>query len=452
MLFTPRDYQQLAIEHVIAKPACALHVGMGLGKTVSVLTALDTLMFLGDVERVLVLAPLRVAVSTWPAEIAKWDHLRHLTVAVAVGSEAERAAAIEQNAQITCINYDNVQWLLDTYGRNWRWDAVVADESSRLKNPKAKRVKALRRVRNRISRWINMTGTPAPNGLLDLWSPAFLMDEGASLGPNYYAYRNKYFRSTGYKGYQYVPHDGTQRKVEAMLANSCLTLQAKHYLELPPLINNTVSVTLPPAARAIYAKLERELIVKLRKGEVTAATAAVLSMRSLQAASGALYLDETDGAWETIHDAKLDALDDIIEEAAGMPVMVAYHWQSDLERLRQRYPQARTLDTKGVVQRAWNEGDVPLLLVHPASAGHGLNLQDGSNILAFFSHWWALEEYQQVIERIGPTRQAQSGHARPVFLHHIIATDTVDELVMERRRTKATVQQLLLDHMGREGT
>lgn len=453
MRFEPRDYQRRAIEHVRTLPACALHVGMGLGKTVAVLTALDHLMLLGEVRRVLVLAPLRVAASTWPGEIAKWDHLQHLTIAVAAGSAADRRNAIAQDAMITCVNYDNVAWLVEQYGATWPWDTVIADESSRLKNPSAKRFKALRSVRARqnspIKRWINLTGTPAPNGLLDLWSQVYLLDSGQRLGNRFYTYRARYFRPSGYKGYKFVPYDWTQGKVEEQLADLCLTLQAKDYFELPPLVENDIFVDLPAEAAEIYRLLERDFFVQLTRGTVDAATAAVLSMKCLQAASGALYLDDEAAHWETIHNAKIEALTDVIEEAAGAPVLVAYHWQSDLVRLREAFPEAQTLDTHGKVIDAWNRGEVPLLLVHPASCGHGLNLQDGGNILVFFSHWWALEEYQQVIERIGPTRQAQSGHPRPVFVHHLFARDTVDEAVRERRWRKATVQQSLLDHMRR---
>jgi len=453
MRFEPRDYQHRAIEHVRSLPACALHVGMGLGKTVAVLTALDHLMVLGEVRRVLVLAPLRVAVSTWPGEIAKWDHLQHLTVAVATGSAADRRNTIAQGAMITCVNYDNAAWLVEQYGADWPWDTVVADESSRLKNPSAKRFKALRGVRNRlnspIKRWINLTGTPAPNGLLDLWSQVYLLDRGQRLGNRFYTFRSRYFRPTGYKGYKFVPHDWTQSKIEGEIADLCLTLQAEDYLTLSPLIINDIYVDLPPQAAAIYRDLETHFYVELEKGDVDAGTAATLSMKCLQAASGALYLDDDPSDWQTIHDAKIEALVDVIEEAAGAPVLVAYHWQSDLARLRAAFPQAQTLDAHGKVLDAWNRGEVPLLLVHPASCGHGLNLQDGGNILVFFSHWWALEDYLQVIERIGPTRQAQSGHNRPVFLHRLFARGTVDEAVRDRRDQKATVQQALLNHMKR---
>ncbi len=449
MQFVPRDYQARAIDHVCAVPRCALHVGMGLGKTVSVLTALSLLRHV-DVSRVLVLAPLRVASSVWKQEIEKWDHLRSLRseVALALGTEAERVAAIRRDKFITVINYDNVKWLVNRYKDEWPWDAIVCDESSRLKSSRAARFKLLRRVLPKTTRWINMTGTPSPNSLIDLWSQFYLLDKGQRLGSSMYGFESRFFKPTGYKGYDLEPYDWTQEEIERRLADITLTLRAQDYLQLPPLIINDIYVDLPTAAQSVYARLERDMWIRLQEGEVMAANAAVLTSKCLQAASGALYVDQTTERWQVLHDAKLDALESIIEEMGGAPLLVAYHWQSDLVRLARRFPRLKTLDTKGSIIEAWNRGEVPLLAVHPASCGHGINLQDGGDTIVFLSHWWALEEYQQVIERIGPTRQAQSGRNRPVTVHHIYARGTIDELVRARRTTKAELQQLLLDRMA----
>jgi len=437
------------IAHVVATPRCALFAGMGLGKTVTVLTALERLAFVENVYPVLVLAPLRVAQSTWPDEVQKWAHLRHLRVSTIVGDAKTRQAALRAPADIYTTNYENIPWLVETLGGEWPFLAVVADESTRLKSFRSrqggKRAQALARVAHRTPRWVNLTGTPAPNGLQDTWGQAWFLDQGARLGRTFRAFTDRWFR-TGWNGFGLEPLSHAQREIEGKLADMCVSMKADDYLELPPLIENTITVTLPARARALYRQMEREMFAELDSGdEIEAFDAASRSIKCLQLANGAAYTDKA-GAWSEVHDAKLDAVDEIVEEASGAPVLVAYHFKSDLARLQRRFgKRLRVLDKDPGTIRDWNAGRIPILAAHPASAGHGLNLQHGGNILVVFGHWWSLEEYQQIIERIGPTRQAQAGLNRPVFLHHIVAADTVDELVMARRRTKASVQDILMN-------
>lgn len=461
--FSPRDYQQAIIEHIAMTPRCNVWAGMGTGKTVSTLTALDLQHnVLGETHPTLVLAPLRVAASTWPAEAEKWAHLARLPVIAAVGSAADRAAALRRDAAVYTINYDNLPWLREHFGDRWPFRTVIADESTRLKGFRVtqggKRAQAIGQVAHaKVQRWVNLTGTPAPNGLADLWGQAWFLDAGHRLGRSYSAFENRWFAFKRRPGQQYggervIVGDG-QQEIEDRLRDLTITVRAADFLDLPPLIENTIEVDLPAAARRHYRELEREMFTRLAGGEeVEAFNAAALTMKCLQCANGALYLDPEQhgaGAWKELHDAKIEALQSVVEEAAGAPVLVAYHFKSDLARLQRAFPKARALDADPATIKAWNDGRIPVLLAHPASAGHGLNLQDGGNIIVFFGLWWDLEQHEQIIERIGPTRQAQSGHNRPVYVHRIVARGTVDELVAARLKTKASVQQLLLEAMQR---
>jgi SNF2 family DNA or RNA helicase len=464
MKFTPRDYQGAIIDHQVLTPRCNVWGGMGVGKTVSTLTALDFLLnVMGEDGLALVLAPLRVAASTWPAEVRKWDHLAGLTVVPVIGDKAAREAALAQRAQVYTMNYENLPWLrlhLEEQGESWPFRIIVADESTRLKSFRVRqggeRARALGQVvHQHVDRFINLTGTPAPNGLTDLWGQAWFLDSGARLGRSFSAFDSRWFATKKrHPNDQYgekfaMPH--AQEQIERALRDVTITVKAEDFLDLPPLIENIIEVDLPPSARRHYRDMEREMFTQLAGGEeVEAFNAAALTMKCLQAASGAMYLDPEkygEGKWIEIHDAKLDALESVIEEAAGAPVLVAYHFKSDLARLQRAFPKARTLDADPQTIDDWNAGHIPLLFAHPASAGHGLNLQDGGNIIVFFTSNWSLENDQQIIERIGPTRQAQAGHNRPVFVHRIVARQTVDELVVARLKTKASVQDLLLDAM-----
>lgn len=457
--FTPREYQQPVIDHILDVSRDAVWAGMGMGKTVSALTALDILE-ITEPGPALVLAPLRVAASTWPDEATKWAHLRNVEVSAVVGTPEERRAALKRPATIYTTNYDNLPWLVEHFGDKWPFRKVVADESTKLKSFRLRqggvRAQSLARVAHcKVDRFIELTGTPSPNGLQDLWGQAWFLDKGVRLGRSFEAFKSRWFQSIQVGSDRHAvrldPLPFAQEQIQDRMRDLCLSLDASDYFDISEPVVNVIRVELPAKARRLYKDMEREMFLALECGtEVEAFNAASKTIKCLQLANGAIYTDDTCSAWADIHDAKLQALEDVIEEAAGMPVLVAYHFKSDLARLQRAFPKGRALDKNPQTIRDWNAGKIPVLFAHPASAGHGLNLQDGGNILAFFGHWWDLEQYQQIIERIGPTRQAQAGHDRPVFIHHIVAADTVDELVIARRESKREVQDLLLEAMKRK--
>lgn len=465
MKFTPRDYQQAAVAHLLRHPKAGLAAGMGTGKSAVTLTTINRLRLVEDVCPVLILAPKRVCITTWPDEVAKWDDFRHLKISVVVGTEEERYAALTPGAHLYVMNYENVPWLLKQQATAWPYRMVVADESTKLKAhdavwfkgkpgykevmPDGRMVRVppkpgLAHMARITPRWINLSGTPAPNGLQDLWSQTYLLDQGERLGHNITAFRDRWFRRdrTGFK-YEPLPH--AEPEIHAALKDLWLTIKAEDYLDLPPLVENVVRAPLPEPVMRAYRQMQKTFLMHLRDGTVEAANAAVLSGKLLQAANGAMYHD--DQTWEEIHAAKIQALEDVIEEAAGAPVLVAYQFKSDLARLQAHFKTARVLDANPQTLLDWNAGRIPVLLAHPASAGHGLNLQDGGCILAFFGLTWNLEHHDQIIERIGPTRQVQAGHPRTVFVHYIVAPGTVDELVMKRIKTKKSVQDIFLEAM-----
>ena len=447
--FVPHAYQEDIIHWICEKKRCAVWASMGSGKSVSTLTALDRLTLVEDVFPVLILAPLRVAKSTWTGEIDKWDHLSHLRVSVITGNAKERKAALDANADIFTMNYDNLVWLVSELGDAWPFKTVVADELTRLKSFRlrqgSKRAGALGKVaHSKVGRFIGLTGTPNPNGLQDLWGQTWFIDKGDRLGRTFSAFTDRWF-AKGWDGFSLQPLPNAQKEIEERLRDVCVTISG---LPVEEPIHNPIYVELPRKARALYNDMEKHMFADLGEGGIEAANAAARTMKCLQIANGAAYVDE-DGNWEEVHDAKLDALDSVIEEANGAPVMVAYHFKSDLARLQRRYPKGRVLDAQSDTIRDWNAGRVPLLFAHPASAGHGLNLAEGGNILAFFSLNWNLEEHLQIIERIGPMRQAQAGLKRPVFVHYLMAKNTVDDMILERLRSKKTVQEVLLEALKR---
>jgi len=453
-IFTPRPYGPLITNHVLDTPRCAVWAGMGLGKTISTLNAIDALQLV-DGAPALVLAPLRVARSTWPDEAAKWDHLQHLHVMPVVGSEAERRMALRQDANVYTTNYENLPWLIEHFGDRWPFRTVVSDESTKLKGFRLRqgtqRAKALGRVAHtKIDRFIELTGTPSPNGLTDLWGQAWFLDAGVRLGRTFDGFKQRWFRPS-HDGFGVIPMDHAQAEIQAKLRDLCITIDAKDWFDLKEPIVNNIYVDLPAKARKLYRDMEKEMFMQIEEHEVEAFNAAARTVKCLQVANGAAYVGEDSKEWKEIHDAKLQALEDIIEEAAGMPILVAYNFKSDLARLQRAFPKGRQLDANPGTLRDWNEGKIPLLFAHPASAGHGLNLQDGGNILVFFAHDWNLENRLQIIERIGPTRQMQAGHDRPMFIHNIIARDTVDEMVIERVESKREVQDILLAAMKQKG-
>jgi SNF2 family DNA or RNA helicase len=454
--FTPRQYQGAIIDHALDIERSGIWAGMGMGKTVSTLTALDVLEII-EPGPTLVIAPLRVASSTWPDEAKKWNHLRNIEVSAVVGTPDERRAALRRPASVYTTNYEQLPWLVETLGDKWPFKKIVADESTKLKGFRLRqgtqRAQALAKVAHKhASRFIELTGTPSPNGLQDLWGQAWFLDGGVRLGRSYQAFIDRWFRSeqvgSDRHAVRLTPLPFAREQIEDKLRDICISLDARDWFDIGEPIVNVIRVELPAKARQLYRDMEREMFLALDTGhEVEAFNAASKTIKCLQLANGAIYNDDTATTFSEIHDAKLQALDSIINEAAGAPVLVAYHFKSDLARLLRAFPQGRTLDASPDTIRQWNNGEIPILFAHPASAGHGLNLQDGGHHLAFFSHWWNLEEYQQIIERIGPTRQAQAGHDRPVFIHHIVATGTVDELVMTRRDSKRAIQDLLLEAM-----
>lgn len=457
--FTARPYGALITNHILDVPRCGVWAGMGMGKTVSTLNALD-LLELVEPGPVLVCAPLRVAQSTWPDEAAKWAHLRNLDVTPIVGEVKARERALLRafgaSGSIFTINYENLPWLvdlLDRWKKPWPFRKIVADESTKLKGFRLRqgtqRARALGRVAHKHgAHFVELTGTPSPNGLQDLWGQAWYLDQGQRLGRTFDAFRQRWFRPT-FDGYGIEPLPFAQEQIEDAMRDLCLSLDARDWFDLKEPIVNTIRVDLPVKARGLYDDMEKAMFAQIGEHEVEAFNAAAKTMKCLQLANGAAYVGEDSAQWVEVHDVKLQALDEVIEEAAGMPVLVAYHFKSDLARLLKAFPKGRQLDKDPQTLRDWNAGKIPVLFAHPASAGHGLNLQDGGNILVFFSVNWNLEEHQQIVERIGPTRQMQAGHDRPVFIHYILARDTVDDIVLARIETKREVQDLLLDALKR---
>jgi SNF2 family DNA or RNA helicase len=384
--------------------------------------------------------------------VRKWSNLSHIEVQPIVGSLAEREKALKNsNAAVFTINYENVPWLCDTLGDRWPFEHVVADESTRLKSFRlggkgGRRARSIMKIAHtRIKGWTNLTGTPSPNGLVDLWGQAWPLDAGVRLGRTFTAFEQRWFRK-GFNGFGFEALPTAREQIEDKLRDLHIAIDPADWFDLKAPIVNVVRVELPDRARRLYRAMEKEMFLAIGNHEIEAFNAASRTIKCLQLANGAIYTDG-EGKWAEVHDAKIQALQSITEEAMGAPVLVAYHFKSDLARLQRAFPYGRVLDANPETIREWNTGKIRLMFAHPMSAGHGINLQDGGNILVFFGHWWSLEEFQQIIERIGPVRQLQAGHDRPVFIHHIVAADTVDELVMARRESKRDVQDLLLEAM-----
>lgn len=414
-----------------------------VSKTVSTLTAIDLLLNdYYEAGRVLVIAPLRVAEDTWPREVEKWDHLKHLRISKVLGSAAQRRKALRESADVYVINRENVEWLVGEFGSKWPFDTVIIDELSSFKNPDSKRFRALRRVRPLMRRVIGLTGTPAPNGLLDLWAPVYLLDRGERLGETMKYYKERYFIpvQTNDRISWKQKKEAEQRIYEA-IADIAVSMKAEDWLELPERVDRTIPIPLSLQARELYKKLERDLLLPYADADVVANTAAVLSNKLLQMASGAVY-DEDRGV-KLIHDAKLGALEDIIEAAQGKPVMVFYNYHHSLARIQERFPQARIL-RKGKDGnediRAWNNDEIPLLLLHPKSAGHGLNLQESScQTVVWYDQIWSLEEDQQANARVH-----RQGQTRRIVVMRLVAEDTMDEEAVAALERKAEGQEALM--------
>jgi SNF2 family DNA or RNA helicase len=451
MTYTAHDYQQYASDFIEAHPVAAILLACGLGKTIITLTAVQNLLFDSfEVRKVLVIAPLRVARDTWPAEISKWDHLGLLRSSVAVGNTAERISALEHKADLYIINRENVQWLIDESTLPFDFDMVVVDELSSFKNHRSKRFKALMKRRPGIRRIVGLTGTPASNGLIDLWAQFKLLDKGVRLGRFIGAYRDAYFspdKRNGQIVFSYKPSPGAEERIYRAIGDITISMKAQDHIRMPELVTNEYRVCLSDEERAVYEKLRKDLVLDASGGQVTAANAASLSGKLLQLANGAVYTDE--GKTIGIHDRKLDALEDLIEAANGQSVLVAYWFKHDLKRIVGRLEKLglsfSTLDSSESI-REWNEGNLPVGLIHPASAGHGLNLQSGGNCLIWFGLTWSLELYQQTVARLW--RQGQ--RSETVVVQHIITSGTIDERIMRVLSGKAQTQDALIEAVKAE--
>lgn len=443
MHFKPHSYQEYAIDKIIELPAVGLFMDMGMGKTVSTLTAVLELLFdYFEVSKVLVIAPLRVADTTWTDEVDKWEHLSELKVAKVIGTQDERIKALGAKADIYVINRENVSWLVERYKARWPFDMVVVDELSSFKSPKSKRFKDLKKVLPYIKRIVGLTGTPAPNSLLDLWPQLYLLDGGERLGKTLTSYREKYFlpdKRNQHIVYTYKLRPFADQEIHKKISDICISLSAKDYLDLPERIDNIIKVKLENDVMNQYKEFEKEKLLALKDTDITAATAGVVVGKLLQMANGQIYDDE--GQVHMIHEAKLEALSEIIENVNGQPVLVFYNFKHDYDSLVRRFKELepKTLQT-GEDIKAWNEGKTKILLAHPASVGHGLNLQAGGNVIIWYGLTWSLELYQQANARL-----YRQGQKNSVIIHHLVAEGTVDEHVMEVLQTKDKGQNTLLE-------
>lgn len=450
MKYEPHDYQVYASEYIKEHDAAAVFLECGLGKTSITLTAIHDLMFdRFEIHKVLIIGPIRVVTMSWPDEIKKWNHTSDLRYSVAVGTESERMAALEAQAELYLINRENVQWLVEKSGLPFDYDMVVVDELSSFKNWQAKRFKALMKVRPKVKRIVGLTGTPSSNGLMDLFAEYKLLDMGQRLGRFIGQYRNRYFvpdKTNGHVVYSYKLLPGAEEAIYDKISDITISMKSADHLKMPELVNSRYMVRLDEPELVKYERMKRDLLLKLPEGEVTAANAAALSGKLSQMANGAVYSD--DGTYEKIHDRKLDALEDIIEAANGKPVLAAYWYQHDLERIQERLSEFKIgcarLDKERNIRR-WNEGKIPVGLIHPASAGHGLNLQSGGNILVWFGLTWSLELYQQTVARLW-----RQGQKKTVSVIHILAAKTIDEQIMHALETKDHTQRALIDAVRAE--
>ena len=445
MKYEPYEYQQYATRFIEKNEVAAVFLECGLGKSVITLTAIKHLIASGEVRRVLVVAPLRVAKNTWKDEIAKWDHLQGLTYAIAIGSVSERISALLAAADITIINRENVEWLIEKSGVEFDYDMVVIDELSSFKSHSAKRFKALLRARPYVSRIVGLTGTPSSNGLMDLWAEFRLLDMGERLGRYITRYRTNY--CTPDKRNQqivvyYKPLPGAEERIYEKISDITISMRAKDYLKLPALVMNTVKVEMDEKASAIYKQLKSDMIVDIHSTEIDAVNAAALSNKLIQMANGAVYGEERKVLH--IHDEKLNALEDLIESANGKPVLVAYWFKHDLERIKARFPEAREIKSSEDIH-SWNQRKITVGLIHPASAGHGLNLQAGGSTLIWFGLTWSLELYEQTIGRL-----LRQGQTETVVVHHIVTGGTLDERILKSIAKKEKTQDALIDAVKAE--
>ena len=440
MKYVPYEYQQYATRFIEKNEVAAIFLECGLGKSVITLTAIKNLIAKGEVKKVLVIAPLRVGKTTWPDEIEKWEHLKGLTYSVAIGTVKERESALRKNADITIINRENVEWLIAKSGVPFDYDMVVIDELSSFKSYKAKRFKYLLKARPTVERIVGLTGTPSSNGLMDLWAQFRLLDLGERLGRYITRYREGYFtpdKRNAQVVFSYKPLPGAEEKIYDKIGDITISMKAKDYLKMPDLVMNTVKVKMSDKDGAIYEQLKDDMFIDIREEEIDVANAAALSNKLQQLANGAIY--GADKKVIRIHDGKLDALEDLIESANGKPVLVAYWFKHDLERIKERFPFVREIKTSDDI-KAWNKGEILVGIIHPASAGHGLNLQQGGSTMIWFGLTWSLELYQQTIARL-----YRQGQTKTVVVHHIVTEGTIDELMLVSLDRKEKRQDALID-------
>lgn len=440
MRYNPHEYQTYATNFILEHPVAAVLLEMGLGKSVITLTAIYELMLNRfEVQKVLVIAPLRVARDTWPAEIEKWEHLTGLTYSVAIGTETERLTALRRPAHLYLINRENVDWLITKSGIPFDFDMVVIDELSSFKSHAAKRFKSLLKVRPTVKRMVGLTGTPSSNGLMDLWAEFRILDMGQRLGRYITHYRNNFFvpdKRNQQMIFSYKPRAGAEDAIYRLISDITISMKSADFLKMPECIINEVPVALSEKEWSVYQALKEDMVVDLKDEEIDAVNAAALSGKLLQMANGAVYNEEKEVIH--IHDRKLDALEDLIEGANGKPVLVAYWYNHDLQRIKERFS-VREIKTSQDI-KDWNNGDIPVAVIHPASAGHGLNIQFGGSTIIWFGLTWSLELYQQTNARLW-----RQGQKSTVVIHHIIAKDTIDEDVMRALRKKEKIQSALID-------
>nr|DAX88484.1 MAG TPA: Chromatin remodeling complex ATPase [Caudoviricetes sp.] len=439
MRYVPHPYQEFAKEFMISNPLSALFLEMGLGKTITTLTAIDELLYdCFEIRKVLIIAPLRVANSTWPSEIKKWEHLKLLRYSIVTGNEAERIQALNIKAEIYIINRENVDWLVNKSGVAMNFDMLVIDELSSFKSYTSKRFKSLLKIRPYFKRVVGLTGTPSSNGLMDLWAEFRILDFGKRLGRYITHYRNKYFvpdKRNGMIIYSYKPQEDAEQQIYEAINDITISMKSCDHLKLPELIMNEVEVVLENKEVERYQDFKKAMVMTIGEEEIDAVNAASLSNKLLQLANGSIYDEEKN--YHTVHDKKIEALEQLVEEANGKPVLIAYCFKADKERIEQRF-NVREIQSAGDIED-WNKGEIQVGLIHPASAGHGLNLQQGGCTLIWFGLTWSLELYQQTNARL--YRQGQN---QTVVIHHIITTNTIDEDVMKALKRKERTQEALM--------
>ena len=445
MIYEPYPYQQYCAARIVADAAVGLFLDMGLGKTVITLDAINTLRYdRWAVQRVLIIAPKKVAEGPWTKEAQKWEHLRHLRISAVLGSQQKRLRALATPADIYVINRDNVAWLVDYFKNAWPFDMVVLDESSSFKNSQSKRFKALKLVRSRINRLVELTGTPASNGLIDLWAQIYLLDGGARLGRTLGQYRERFFdpdKRSRTQIFSYTPKDGSMEYIQQAIGDICVSMKAEDYLNLPDRMFDDVPVVLDDKARKAYRQLERDLLLELDEGQITAASAGVLTGKLLQLCNGAG--NDSEKRPLAIHNCKVEAFLEVLEQLNGQHCLVFYNFQHDRDRL------LAALEPLGLRVRvyqsaadedAWNAGEVDVLLAHPASCAYGLNLQNGGHHIVWFGLTWSLEQYEQANKRLH-----RQGQRHPVIVHHLVVQGSMDEDVIESLRAKGNTQEALMD-------